>query len=830
MFTKNQGIVVHLNSVNYPSTANIVSSQFDGNSVLLANSKIDIEWLPVKSKTKSDFINIESSIFTNNQGIVVYLSNQNNPSTTSIVFSQFYSNSGGPVIFAKSSMDYELELSKTFVKIASSNFTDNIGGAIRASDCSIDTSCDDSTSVKIIDSIFLNNSESGAHGAVYAVDIDISESNFHNNSEGAIRALFGLNLTRSNFTYNINNNYTNGHIPPLPSAGGVVYAGGNVSISRCCFLYNEALFGGAIYWSNDNDLPMHISSCHFEGNKAHSKGVALYLAGEGYGRGKIETSHFIDNMANTGGGAIQVDTTATVLNISKCSFIGNKAAMWGGSIQANGTGLNVKQSNFTQNKAQEGGALHVHGIISTDGNLNEYFSKSNILESNFSGNTADTKGGAIFVEFEILNSRSNIFTNNEARIGAILYMLSGPSVKFKNNLVTANKAHQGLAFIFQSQVTISGNTIFCNNTGSLFVFNSQVNLSDNATTFVNNISPISIGYPEGGAITAFQSTINFLGLCSFINNSAENGGAILATDSNLNVYTFLYDTDDYDVAYLIGIVNNTARERGGGIYLYRSDLASIVNSRTVISGNKAGDTGGGIYAISSNVIVYHKHESINYYDKHARFWVYKNEAKRGGGIYMGVNAKFYVLQYGVTFITDFDSSFSPVIFEANSANYGGAIYVDDETNFGTCESSSSDEYSILTECFMQSVMLYNYDFAYDDTPIELIVTQFIHNKANFSGPDLFGGLLDRCTVSPFAEVHHVNSSCERNVTGRDYFTCITSISAFNQKEYPQNNATIYSDPVQLCFCTDGKPDCNHVPPPIFVKKGELNFSVRASSN
>ena len=198
------------------------------------------------------------------------------------------------------------------------------------------------------------------------------------------------------------------------------------------------------------------------------------------------------------------------------------------------------------------------------------------------------------------------------------------------------------------------------------------------------------------------------------------------------------------------------------------------------------------------------------------------EAKRGGGIYMGVNAKLYVLQYKVTFITDVDSSYFPVIFEANSANYGGAIiYVDNETNFGTCESSSSDEYSISTECFMQSVMLYNYDFAYDDTPIELIVTQFIHNKANFSGPDLFGGLLDRCTVSSFAEVHHVNSSCEENVTGRDYFTCITSISTFNQKEYPQNNTTIYSDPVQLCFCTDGKPDCNHVPPPIFVKKGEL---------
>ena len=423
----------------------------------------------------------------------------------------------------------------------------------------------------------------------------------------------------------------------------------------------------------------------------------------------------------------------------------------------------------------------------------------------------------------ILTFRRALFRNLFC-IWSILYALGGPLVTISNNMVTSNKAQQGLAYIFQFPVMISGNTLFCNNTGSLFAFNSQVNFTDN-TTFIDNFSPTSTGYAEGGAMTAFQSTINFLGLCSFINNSAEDGGAILATDSKLNICTFLYDSPSDDIAYLIGIVNNTARKRGGGIYLYRSDLVSIANSRTMISGNKAGDEGGGIYAISSSVIVYHKNEAINYYDKHVRFWVYTNEAKRGGGLYMGLNAKLYILQYQYTTISDVDASFFPVIFEANCANYGGAIYVDDETNFGTCESSSSDKYSTATECFMQSIMLYNRDMPLspDDTGllIETVVTEFIQNNAIISGSDLFGGLLDRCTVSPFAEVHYVNSSCEKNVTGFSYFTCMTSISASNQEEYRQNTTIINSGPVQLCFCTDGQPDCNHLLPSVHVKKGEL---------
>ena len=201
-FTSNQGIVVHLimdsdvymdihNNYYYAdlnaSNVNIVSSHFDSNSgkaVLLASSEPSM-WIPVK--TKSDFVNIEKSVFTNNEGIVVYMNTQNDPSTMNIVFSQFCNNSGGPVIFAKSNMEDGSEQLSTSINIASSNFTDNFGGAILTSDCSIDSSCDDSTVVKITNSNFLNNS--GSHGAVYSLFVDISDSNFYGNSDRAVNAL-----------------------------------------------------------------------------------------------------------------------------------------------------------------------------------------------------------------------------------------------------------------------------------------------------------------------------------------------------------------------------------------------------------------------------------------------------------------------------------------------------------------------------------------------------------------------------------------------------------------------------------------------------------------
>ena len=55
------------------------------------------------------------------------------------------------------------------------------------------------------------------------------------------------------------------------------------------------------------------------------------------------------------------------------------------------------------------------------------------------------------------------------------------------------------------------------------------------------------------------------------------------------------------------------------------------------------------------------------------------------------NAKLYVLKYDQYSSDDRNTT----TFTANNADYGGAVYVDDDTNSGACASDTK------TECFFQ---------------------------------------------------------------------------------------------------------------------------------
>ena len=63
-----------------------------------------------------------------------------------------------------------------------------------------------------------------------------------------------------------------------------------------------------------------------------------------------------------------------------------------------------------------------------------------------------------------------------------------------------------------------------------------------------------------------------------------------------------------------------------------------------------------------------------------------NTARLGGGISLETNAKLYVLRH----------TYNPynytkdIIFVRNSADYGGAVYVNDYTNAATCSHTSTE--------------------------------------------------------------------------------------------------------------------------------------------
>ena len=53
--------------------------------------------------------------------------------------------------------------------------------------------------------------------------------------------------------------------------------------------------------------------------------------------------------------------------------------------------------------------------------------------------------------------------------------------------------------------------------------------------------------------------------------------------------------------------------------------------------------------------------------------------------------------------------------------------------------------------------------------------KFRENHAHISGSILFGGLLDRCTVSPFAEVYN-NDNSPTIINGATYFRIISTFT------------------------------------------------------
>ena len=199
--------------------------------------------------------------------------------------------------------------------------------------------------------------------------------------------------------------------------------------------------------------------------------------------------------------------------------------------------------------------------------------------------------------------------------------------------------------------------------------------------------------------------------------------------------------------------------------------------------------GGGIHATSSTIAV-HQPGTLHFVN---------NGAENGSGLYLEVNSKLYILKS--TLLSKLNDEHS-LLFSGNHAKYGGAIYVADDTNSGAC--------SLDNECFIQTLTL----LGIITNDIDTIDIYFSDNTASEQGANLFGGLLDRCIPSPFAEVYYRNE--RTHYSGVSYLGNISNITALD---------TISSLPVRVCFCNSrSESNCSYQPPPIKVKKGET-FTV-----
>ena len=609
-------------------------------------------------------------------------------------------------------------------------------------------------------------------------------------------------------------------------AGTAVIASyyGVVFISNSTFTHNRAMLSGGALFAYGSTV--HVLSSAFNGNLAAYDGGVIYAYESLF---HVSYSTFSDSLSGLFGGVIYCHNS--VFSLAENTFSDNVAQFLGGVFYvSNGTSFHVTRSAFTKNFAWYAGVIStsehevVETFLVTDCNFSDNFAArggviatvgsfhfANII---FSNNIAQDFGG-VFATHGIFYITNSTFINNIASaqtgqggaiaasnasyhlincsfygnkagsLGGTIVTNNGSVFLIINTTFVENEAESdgGVMLVSQGFYHIA-NCSFSRNRQSLYFFGSNVTFSgqtvfkDNMQEQLNQITS-ELSDRQGGVITSFQSRLYFMGESTFEANLARDGGTIHASSSDICVYGSVL------------IARNTAVNDGGGVYFEGTNLK--IFGKCNISQNRA-TRGGGALASSSTVTVYQK----------GTLTFTKNTAIRGGGIYLESNAKFHLLKS----VTETIGSFIHImaIFTGNQAEYGGAVYVADETNSGDCKNSQECSFQTL---IIDQLIGENHNF------VNLV---FSKNSATKAGYNLYGGLLDRCIPNPFAEVH------------QKWYGGLQSITSYNGITYMGNISNITLDsisspPVKVCFCTiEGQPDCNYHPSTIEVKKGE-KFTV-----
>ena len=167
---------------------------------------------------------------------------------------------------------------------------------------------------------------------------------------------------------------------PVPSSAEV-----SLIVENSEFVNNLAYCGAAIYVGSGS-VEFAIDNCTFIGNNATGIGSYGYTSAGGAiciargAHGTIEDSKFINNTA-TVGGAIDVSATmnpeSVNVVIDNCTFENNTAVgsplriAAGGAIRLNtaGTTVTVMNSNFTNNKGDNGSAIYNVATLTLSNNI-----------------------------------------------------------------------------------------------------------------------------------------------------------------------------------------------------------------------------------------------------------------------------------------------------------------------------------------------------------------------------------------------------------------------------------------------------------------------------
>ena len=475
-----------------------------------------------------------------------------------------------------------------------------------------------------------------------------------------------LTVSGSNFTNNIKN-YKNGDC-----LVGAVATIGDATISDSYFVNNAGRWGGAITTSGaliagDDVNTLTVSGSTFKENGG-LYGAGIFVWGSDF---TVSDCVFDKNTAsgkgnmtpnNNNGAAIEVtDTNKAIAGIITGSNFTNNKAQYGGAIDICEGNIKITDSEFVNNSADvEGGAIDISTV---KGNPEVSISGSKFI------NNSASYGGAI-VNVKDLTVRNTEFVNNTPNaifnyvgfggnldlgienftdLQNAIGLVTGTLTLNQNVVMTDDEAANfvnGVIINKNIRIDGKGHTIDAKNLGRIFKINNWCDVTLTNVTLTNGNATV------GGAIYNFGNLD--LVHVNFVNNTAKYGGAIMNyayglvlddstfTNNTAKIGGAIYNSDDCFVVGNSTFTNNTAKI-GGAIYNY--GIGFVIGNSTFVN-NSAADGAGAIMNGGRGFVVGNSTFANN------------TATSKGGAIY----------NYGIGFVVGNST------FANNTAEDAGAVY------------------------------------------------------------------------------------------------------------------------------------------------------------
>lgn len=348
---------------------------------------------------------------------------------------------------------------------------------------------------------------------------------------------------------------------------------GNINIENITFVNGFIEGDGSAFITSQNlinPIYLTVTNCCFKNNKGKDEKLGAAFVAKECANVKINNCSFIENsnLAQSwyvSGAAIRI--TCSESNyfslITNCTFINNSNEIGSGIVEVR-MDATISNCSFIDNYVGGAGVLQVGGSNKSSIILDCIFKNNEVLEH-----------GAICTLWDSLISNCTFIDNYAHKYGGAICNHYNTDVV--DCIFINNSAGRGGAITTGFENTVSS---------------WLVNI--NSSYFENNSA-----IEDGGAILARYVNIEdkvFINNCSFINNSAKDGGAI-----NLVVESCKCSDSIF--------INNSAKDRGGAIFILGNN--TFINNLNLTSNNAS--YGGGVYIEGSETEV----NNILFIDNHA---------------------------------------------------------------------------------------------------------------------------------------------------------------------------------------------------------------------